>query len=1180
MKFNFKRSFFLLLIFTILFLSLGSISATDSSLDDVDSINVVDYQDSVELSDSSVDLISDSSSDLIVNDSAESYETGQDITYLDDGLESGDVSELGNNDGLESGDVSDVNNKEETNIDEKKLNAYRYAYFDIDTYDFDYGDTAYIGVRLTYSGSYLYKYISVSIWSDDGYSDTQYVYTSSSGTKNVYFYNLDPGTYYVQASFDGDSTYYSRTSSTYSFTVTGSKEMTYPSFSISVEDISYGSTAYVYTSLTNSYGTYLNKYVTLHVWSNNGYDVNRTFYTSSSGSKSSSFSSLEPGTYSVRASFEGDSRYYSTNSATYSFKVTDTRTYPSFNITASDIEYGSTAYVYTSLTDNYGNYLYEYVTLHVWSNNGYDVNRTFYTSSYGSKSYSFSSLSAGTYYVQASFDGDYSYRPLNSTIKTFIVTPPKSFAYLYVYANDSVEGNSIFKISMTNEYGTPLSGKTLEVSIYNSSYSYNEHFTVKTNSYGNYSLTVKNLTPGFYYISVNFEGDSTYYSTSDSSSFTVFSKDTSIDVEASPCVVGDSAEIAIDVYDANYNRISAPVKVYIDNKFYGSLTTDADKTVYYNLDGLKDGNFLIKVSFAGNSSYRSSEGFDNLKVYKVSKINLNVSDFVYGTQGVLNVSLTDDKNNILNKNFTVRIYDDDFTYDKKYTVNGNQYIILYSYDFMEDRTYNVDVRFAGDDVYYYCFVSDEFRVLTKNTHIEFYIPHPATDENIQSYVTLYDDGYNPIAGTVTVMIDNKTYTVKTKAVEGNLLSIGKLTAGNHTVSASFIGNETYFSTNYTDTFKVYKGTVLSIKTNNILSGQTATLDFTLKGTDGKALNGELYVLLESMYDSDTKDYFVNVTNGKASLKVSGVKTNYAVYARYDGNDDYIYAKQIEFIRISLPSSLKVTASNINYGSDEVITVNLLGNNKNITDVVNVFVGNKAYNVSVANGKGTLTVKALAVGHYNIAAYYKGNNSYLASSAQASFNVNSLKTRIVYSDMVTTAVSSADGRIGKYFEVKLVDANGKALANKLVQIGFNGKIYNKTTDSSGNTKLQINLPKAGLYTFAVAFLGDSSYSGSFVVAKITVNRQTPKLTSVSKTFKNTTKSKALSATFKTSHGKAVKGMSIVFIINGKLYSAKTNSKGVATVKVSLNKKGTYTCTIRSVETNSFKAVSIKSKVYVK
>ena len=150
----------------------------------------------------------------------------------------------------------------------------------------------------------------------------------------------------------------------------------------------------------------------------------------------------------------------------------------------------------------------------------------------------------------------------------------------------------------------------------------------------------------------------------------------------------------------------------------------------------------------------------------------------------------------------------------------------------------------------------------------------------------------------------------------------------------------------------------------------------------------------------------------------------------------------------------------------------------------------------------------------------------------------------------------------------MDSEGKALKDKSILIGFNGKIYNKTTDGDGIAQLQINLKRSDIYTFAVCFLGDDQYNGSFAVAKITVNKQTPKFSTSNKSYKASTKTKTLTATFKSSRGNPVVGKKVTFTLNGKSYTATTDSKGVATVNVSLSKKGTYSFTVKFAGDNTY------------
>ena len=196
------------------------------------------------------------------------------------------------------------------------------------------------------------------------------------------------------------------------------------------------------------------------------------------------------------------------------------------------------------------------------------------------------------------------------------------------------------------------------------------------------------------------------------------------------------------------------------------------------------------------------------------------------------------------------------------------------------------------------------------------------------------------------------------------------------------------------------------------------------------------------------------------------------------------------------------------------------------------------------------------------------------------------TVIVFENMNTTAVSPADGgKTGEYFVWRLTDADGKPLANTPMEIGFNGVVYTYEkdgiiTDDDGYAKLQINLGYKGVYTFAICFLGNDQYNASFVVAKITVDTQKGTLTVPNKSYAATAKTKTLTATFKSAKGNPIADKWVTFTVNGKTYKAKTNAKGVASVNVSLNKKGTYNFVAKFAGDSTYTAINKTAKLTIK
>jgi hypothetical protein len=192
------------------------------------------------------------------------------------------------------------------------------------------------------------------------------------------------------------------------------------------------------------------------------------------------------------------------------------------------------------------------------------------------------------------------------------------------------------------------------------------------------------------------------------------------------------------------------------------------------------------------------------------------------------------------------------------------------------------------------------------------------------------------------------------------------------------------------------------------------------------------------------------------------------------------------------------------------------------------------------------------------------------------------TTIVAKAMTTTTVNTKiNGKnAGKNFSITLKDSKGNVLANKQVMISLNGKIYKRTTNANGVATVKIALSKKGTYPVVISFLGDDKYNGSFVVTKVKVNPQKVKLTVTKKTYKASKKTKYLYATLKATNKKAIKGKKLVFTVNGKKYTAKTNAKGIAKVKVKLSKKKTYKVTVKFAGDSTFNKITKKGKVVIK
>lgn len=368
---------------------------------------------------------------------------------------------------------------------------------------------------------------------------------------------------------------------------------------------------------------------------------------------------------------------------------------------------------------------------------------------------------------------------------------------------------------------------------------------------------------------------------------------------------------------------------------------------------------------------------------------------------------------------------------------------------------------------------------------------------------------------------------------------------------------------------------------------------------------------------------VNVQNGLGTVK-------YTLFAPDEGTVSVEYNGVTKSIALQgLAGSKKdlklvLSAEDIKKGEKVKVEGQLTDlDNAGIEGIDLVVIVNKVeHNVTTdENGKFSFEVEGLEVGQYDAFSVFSGNYAYNYAFDSAVFNVEdegnggtenpdptnssgqtspsnqsgSTTTTTTTTNKVTKKVGTVlkitpaktvtfnkaiDKKADYYLVATLKDAKGNLLKGKKVSFAIDGKVYNVVTNAKGQAKVVVTYAKKGTYSQAVTFLGDDKYTGSFAALKLKVVAQKVKLTAPKKTFKATKKVKKLTATLKNLKGKAIKGKKITFIVNGKKYTAKTNKKGVATVKVKLTAKKTYKVKVKFAGDKTYKKASKKSSVKIK
>ena len=208
-------------------------------------------------------------------------------------------------------------------------------------------------------------------------------------------------------------------------------------------------------------------------------------------------------------------------------------------------------------------------------------------------------------------------------------------------------------------------------------------------------------------------------------------------------------------------------------------------------------------------------------------------------------------------------------------------------------------------------------------------------------------------------------------------------------------------------------------------------------------------------------------------------------------------------------------------------------------------------------------------------FFEGNSfRFVSISKDDEDSVTKIATKITAPKVSTTY------NVAKKLVVTLKDANGKILANKKVTIKVGTISKTLKTNTYGKVAVAIGKLVPKTYTASIKFAGDSNYKASSFSVKVVVNKAKPKITAKKKTFKAAAKTKKVTAILKNNKGKVLKKVKLTLKIGKKIYSAKTNSKGVATFKVKLTKKGKYTGKVKFAGSKYYKAVTKNVYITVK
>ena len=266
------------------------------------------------------------------------------------------------------------------------------------------------------------------------------------------------------------------------------------------------------------------------------------------------------------------------------------------------------------------------------------------------------------------------------------------------------------------------------------------------------------------------------------------------------------------------------------------------------------------------------------------------------------------------------------------------------------------------------------------------------------------------------------------------------------------------------------------------------------------------------------------------------------------------------------------------GNGLIVTLTDVNADKPIAGVeVGIFNNGKVFGYFDTDSNGQIVLDNL-LGTYNFEFSYPGDPyAYLPTSVNKTLTFNKTKSNAVIQAPKVTAIYN----VAKNLVITLKDANGNALFGKYVTVKVGSVSKRLKTDKNGKVSLNVAtlVPKA--YVASISFAGDDDYNKASSTVKVVVSKAVPKLSAKAKTFKKSVKVKKYKVTLKNNLNKVLKNVKLTVKVNKRTYSAKTNSKGVATFKITkLTKRGTFKAKVSFKGSSLYKAVSKSVKIKVK
>ena len=677
---------------------------------------------------------------------------------------------------------------------------------------------------------------------------------------------------------------------------------------------------------------------------------------------------------------------------------------------------------------------------------------------------------------------------------------------------------------------------------------------------------------------------------------TVEKIDTTVESENVKINEKDPVEVPITVKDNESNAIPIVKSNITVNEGNKSINFNYNNSKIIITDKLANGNHSLIINYLGNDVYKNSTSkiilsiFGNYSLVAPSSVNVNSSKIV---EVPLNITNSVDIEAVTSNDFSVTITYNEGNVTKTITVENLEYInnkLKFSYTLANNiTTSNMTVVYNGA-------VGNFTKQIKLNRIYNVKIEGLVTENQYQNGAFEFK----------ITDVDDNTTSLDGKKV--SLYTVGNIRAG---FSATITGNIAKFPTKNLYEFDQSSGTfsmkqlevgnhAVDIQVSDQLKGTTLKVNLTIikadinikidnfkeeYGTkknvtitvtskkDGSAVPG-IVLHLYMPQTSGKNYYFQTDSNGQSKISVTNlVGGTYNITVNNNDTKNINNAKAVNTITITPKAAIIVAKNTVVYyntGSSSTIVIKDKKTGAVVPGaivLIQLYTGKTSKNyLFQANNKGVVTFSAsLSVGKHKMI-IQTADTRYSAPTVTKYITVKKANAKIFAPRVVTYYKGT------KYFTVGLKNTNANkpiydAKINIKVFVSSN-RYYNYVgnTGSNGQIRLSLDNLNPGTYRVIVAKGESQNYTASQITSQIVIVKAPTVLTPYKVVAKKGTNTYFKVVAKNTKTKKVITGLAIkVKVFTGskyKIYTVKTNSKGVAFLNVKTLSVGLHKVVISS------------------